>query len=150
MGDVTLRRQPSTTWFTKAKIQAGYRVFVIFPPNNLRTVVCCRHQVNASELLSYLWAHFVNPSGSAQIVPAPPTSNSDSHNEFSAIIAQHTRLLIEDNEDNEQAKTGESSQYCSYSILRLTCGLPAMLALQLWHLKRNLTCMIYCGAGYSS
>jgi hypothetical protein len=59
------------------------------------------------DILSSPVAHVVDPSGSAQTAPPPPASNSDTRNDFSAIIAQHTWLLNEDNEDNEPAVISE-------------------------------------------
>jgi hypothetical protein len=61
-----------------------------------------------SDILSSPVSRLVSPSGPAQAGSVPPLSTSNPSNEFSAVIAQHTRLLNEDNEDNEPAVISEN------------------------------------------
>lgn len=49
----------------------------------------------------------MNPSGSSESQTAPALG-SEPHDEFSAIVAQHTQLLDKDNENNEPAVISEN------------------------------------------
>lgn len=58
-------------------------------------------------------------SGSTQAVPAPSDSEPRDESTFSSIICQHTRLLDEDNEDNEPVPVCISGDWRNIPISQL-------------------------------